>query len=293
MLRRAFVASLTALFAWLRRTRQLAHTVLNGAAGRGGVGDSRLAPPPVRNGTLVGFNVNSHSGEFSPTAVDVVIPGRGLSFAFVRQYRSGQSQDDGPLGKGWTFSYAKRLERAGQEILYHDGFGLVHRFTPEAGGTVYKAPPGLYAVLRVEATRALLLQRFGVSLLFQQPDAGGRLLALRDANGNGLNFKYGPDSVHVFDPLGREITITYTAGRVSQLSDHAGRVWQYSYNTDGCLVEVVRPAADESSAVTRIRYGYDAALRLASITDPKGQTFLETTYDQQGRVARQQHGAGS
>ena len=286
MLRRAFLTSLAALSAWWHRMIRLTQAAARQAA------QSSLQQAPARNGTLVGFSVNSHSGEFSPTAVDVVVPGRGPAFAFIRQYRSGRSGMAGPLGRGWTFTYAKRLERSGQEVLYHDGSGLVHRFSAEPGGIVYKAPPGLYAVLRIEAAGAMLLQRSGASFLFERPEAGGRLLATRDANGNAVRFKYAPDAVHVFDPLGREFVISNSGGRVSQLRDHVGRVWQYNYNSDGCLTEVVQPSADDASAPGRVRYTYDAEFRLLSITDPKGQTFLANTYDEQGRVARQQHGEG-
>jgi hypothetical protein len=42
-----------------------------------------------------------------------------------------------------------------------------------------------------------------------------------------------------------------------------------------------------------VQYAYDQYLRLVKITDPKGQTFLQNFYDEQGRVKKQQHGDGS
>jgi hypothetical protein len=90
--------------------------------------ERRFKQAPLRNESVVGAQVYSHSGEFSPRVFDIAVPGRGLSFQFVRKYRSALCEEAGPLGRGWTFSYAKRVEREGNDILYHDGFGRVHRF---------------------------------------------------------------------------------------------------------------------------------------------------------------------
>jgi hypothetical protein len=47
---------------------------------------------PLRNSSIVGMNVLSHSGEYAPVLQDWFIPCRGLSLAFVRSYRSALSQ---------------------------------------------------------------------------------------------------------------------------------------------------------------------------------------------------------
>jgi hypothetical protein len=42
---------------------------------------------PLRNASIVGASVYSHSGEFSPHVVDYGVPARGVSFQFARTYR--------------------------------------------------------------------------------------------------------------------------------------------------------------------------------------------------------------
>jgi YD repeat-containing protein len=252
---------------------------------------------PLRNESMAGDQVYSHSGEFSPQVVDVTIPGRGVSFQFIRKYSSSRHKEIDSLGHGWTFTYAKRLEREGKDILYHDGEGRIHRFTHQPGKNHYRSPDGLYAVLigeseKSEIEKFVLRQRFGTTYKFEEPADGGRLLAIEDRNGNALNFKYTKDALRVSDPLGHQITLTFHQHRVVRVQDHADRVWHYNYNEHDCLIEVIQPPTDDFPGGLSIQYGYDEAFRLTSVTDAKGQTFLRNSYDKQGRIERQDHGNG-
>src|SRR5882724_3103556 len=115
---------------------------------------------PVRNASLVGAQVNTHSVEYAPRVTDLALGARGGSFEFVRAYRSVKSDVIGPLGRGWTFCYAKRLELSGDDVLYHDGFGRVHRFQPNGSSAGFASPDGLYARLE-EARDSLVLRHRG------------------------------------------------------------------------------------------------------------------------------------
>lgn len=248
---------------------------------------------PVRNESVVGAQVYGHSGEFSPRVVDFELPGRGVSFQFVRKYRCVRSREAGSLGRGWTFAYAKRIERVDGGLLYYDGLGRTHRFARTPGRNDWVSPDGFYAVLAAENGKILLKQRFGGVFVFEEPGTGGRLLAIEDRNGNALEFGYAKEAIHAVDSLGRRITIALDRGRVVGVRDHAGRAWRYEYDRNGCLTEVIQPPTDRFPDGPRIRYGYDEGFRLASITDPNGRTFLRNFYDDQGRVARQEHGEGA
>jgi hypothetical protein len=162
-----------------------------------------LQQAPIRNESVIGAQVLSHSGEFSPQVVDFALPGRGFSFQFVRKYRSSLSQQLSPLGRGWTFTYAKYIESEGDDILYHDGFGRTHRFPRMLGKSEYISPDGFYAVLIDEDEKFLLRQRFGDVFVFAKPDNGGRLLAIEERNGNALQFSYGENTILATDSLGR------------------------------------------------------------------------------------------
>lgn len=131
------------------------------------------------------------------------MPGRGVSFQFVRKYRSAQHQEIGPLGWGWTFTYAKRLMPDGSDVLYHDGFWRVHRFAFSSVDGSFLSPDGFYAVLTAEQDRFLLRQRLGNLFVFAHPDSGGRLLAIEDRNGNAFRFEYQDNQILVTDPFER------------------------------------------------------------------------------------------
>ncbi len=271
---------------------------------------------PFRNSSIIGVNVYSHSGEFSPQFFDLTIPGRGLSFQFVRKYRSSNSAENNILGRGWDFNYGKWLESNDEDnniIIYHDGFGRNHQFDKLAGTNIYRSPNGIYSTLSQEgddSSKMLLKERFGTLFLFEKPakinhnvknnnhdgfsnHTQGRLLSIKDRNGNTIEFKYNNNVIRAIDSLGREITMTLDNNdRIIKLQDHANRIWYYNYNQDECLVETVQPTTREFPEGPRIKYAYDKQNRLKSITDPNGQTFLENYYDEEGRVSKQNYGEG-
>lgn len=247
---------------------------------------------PLRNASMVGSKVYSHSGEYSPRAVDFTLPSRGVSFEFTRKYRSRLADRIGALGRGWTFTYAKKLEQDEQGILYHDGMARVHRFTPVIGTNRFQSP-GFYAVLENEGSTIALKQRYGAVYRFERPEDGGRLLTIEDRNSNVLSFQHERDRMVITDPLHREVQLLFEDGLIRELHDHGGRVWSYHYNSQSCLTEIVLPPREDADGEVSIDFTYDADLRLATITDPKGQTFLRNTYDGQGRVVEQAHGNGT
>jgi YD repeat-containing protein len=247
---------------------------------------------PIRNASIIGVNVYSHSGEYSSTVQDFVLPGRGLSLGFSRTYRSARAADDESLGRGWYFDYDKRLLRQGKNVVYHDGAGRQHLFRGSIEDGIFESPVGFYS--RLSKTRAgwHLAQRGGTIFEFEEPAAGGRLLAIHDRNNNALTFRYQEEGIEIKDSLGAKTQITFERGRITGVVDPAGRRWRYRYDSQGCLIEHTQPATASFSRGTSTRYAYDSQFRLISITDPNGQRFLRNSYDSYGRVVRQRHGNG-
>ncbi|MBI5716982.1 MAG: RHS repeat protein [Burkholderiales bacterium] len=240
---------------------------------------------------MLGSSVFGHSGEFGPSRTDLSLPGRGLHFAFVRSYRSSLADRAGELGRGWTASIAKRVEAAGDDLLVHDGTGLAHRFAREGRG--FASPPGYYGIIAVEPGGIVLRHRYGVVTTFEAASRGGRIRSVADRHGNALTFAYGGDRIEILDTLERRIDVALAKGRIQEVRDHAGRIWTYRYDAEERLVEVVQPATRSAPARTLLRYGYDNANRLQSMTDAKGQTWLVVRYDDAGRVVEQTHGSGT
>lgn len=252
-----------------------------------------LPAAPLRNASVVGSQVYSHSGEFSPLVIDVEIPCRGLWFRFARKYRCENRNQIGPLGRGWTFSYAKRIDGSAQNLVYHDGEGRVYRFASDASLNKFVGPSGLYAAMTADENRILLRSRFGCTHEFASPLKGGRLQNVKDRNGNILRLDHEDGLVTVTDSFDRQTAISFKDGCVSQVRDPQGRVWNYIYDTNRCLIEVGGPRSSGGDSRSRVtKYSYDEHFRLISITDPRGQKYLQNSYDQDSRVIRQDHGSG-
>jgi uncharacterized protein DUF6531 len=250
-----------------------------------------MQQPPVRNVSIVAAFVFSHSGEFGAGSLDVRIPGRGRNLDLIRSYRSSLAESIGALGRGWSCNLAGRVEQDGNDVVYGDGTGSVHRFAHKKQGQ-YTPPPDLYAVLRESGRELVLEQRFGVRTAFQAPEQGGHILAITDRNGNELRFSYTADSVQIVDAVNRKTLVTVEDGLWRRVTDHAGRTWHFLYDANSLLVEVVRPATRD---FPQANFGH-LWLRRAPPTRHdhrrKGQTYLVNHYDKMGRVVRQTHGAG-
>src|SRR5262249_56491609 len=139
--------------------------------------------------SIVGASVYSHSGEFGAVARDLPIPGFAPAPELVRSSRSGLAYGIAELGRGWTCTLAQHVEPAGEDVLYHDGEGGLHRFA-RADGDAFATPDGLYAVLGATDDAIVLEQRYGVRRTFGPPEEGGRIVAVSDRNGNALRVAY-------------------------------------------------------------------------------------------------------
>jgi RHS repeat-associated protein len=239
-----------------------------------------------------------HSGEFTTAATDLFVGGRGLDFAFTRTYRS-QTVGSGPLGPGWDHGYNQWLrELPTGDVEYYDGRGRREVFILAEDGTL-EAPPGRFVELTRTSAGWILIGPHNDKLRF---DRWGRLVQIADAvkrsaeTGNEMTFAYDWPSrlVRIEDSLGRRYHLEYDeAGRLTAVSDFTGRKVTYGYDAAGRLTTVTSPAVTIGESVfpagLTTTYGYatpvgDLAGRLnsrdnlTSITDPKGQKWLELTY---------------
>lgn len=82
--------------------------------------------------------------------------------------------------------------------------------------------------------------------------------------------------------VGQSVSFTWTAGRVTQVTDPAGRIWNYAYATNGMLVQVTSPGASPNIRT----YHYEDAnpTRLTGISI-NGQRYSTYAYYSDGRVS--------
>ncbi len=236
--------------------------------------------------------VNAGTGNLHLTRTVCEIPATPLvGFRFALTYNSLKADDDGPVGYGWTHSWAMEatLGATSASVTFPDGH--VQRFERGQAGDPWTPAGG--------ATDTVLEDTGSGGILLHIP--GGLRLEF-DASGNLLSLSGGP---------GDTMTVTHTATRVDHVTDPGGRQFDFTYDVSGRLT-AVRCAAVSGSDLAAL--SYDAAGNLVTITDPlghswqftydgshrlltakdrRGGTVLTVTYDAQGRAASETDALGN
>ncbi len=237
-----------------------------------------------------------HSGEAYHVETDLFLGGRGMDFAFTRTYRSRTGLPTA-MGHNWTHSYDIHMAFPQSEVVLYDGHGRIDRLTQQSDGT-YGAP-GHFSSGEFNADgRFVLTFGDGGSWRFVPTDPvlpeAGKIDRIEDRHGNAMTFAY--------DGLGRLILITDTlghvqalsydgSGRITSLTDFDGRVVAYQYDGAGNLISVTgppvvgTPTGNDFPLGKTTTYLYSSGYaddrlnhNLLSITDPKGQSWLELEY---------------
>lgn len=261
-----------------------------------------------------GWSILPATGELQLQVCDVVVPGVGLDFAFVRTYRSRTGRTT-PMGHNWDHSYNLYIEAEGDDVAVCDGTGRRDVLFRQADGT-FSRDEFFWQGRWDDASGDFILEFPGKGFWqfyhFNVRPVGGRIARIADANGNEMRFNYDLQArlSEVVDTLGRTFVFEYTPdGFLRSLRDFTGRRWVYTYHSDrsvgggpGDLASVTTPPvlaegfdpanpdptglipnhfpAGKTTSYTYTKGAPDDRLNhnLTSITDPKGQTWLQATY---------------
>jgi len=285
------------------------------AGGGGGDPGGKPKSDPGNDGEPVYLK----SGEFVYSATDMTLRCRGIDIVIERTYRS-QSSFNGQFGYGWCMSYYWRIKREtnGNAMLV-DGTGFRREFAFDSTTGSFSKAAGSFDTLANDGTGGFILTRgYGIRFFF---DANGCLSQIATRHGNTLTFVYasGPGGkavtceikgvspyfvreqtkgliamdyrlVAIQDPVGRRVAFAYDAdGRVTTITDWGGRTVTYTYDDQNNLTAAAKPG------LASTKYGYDPANKhnLTSITDPSGQKYLETVYNDSDKVTSQKYGQGT
>jgi RHS repeat-associated protein len=195
---------------------------------------------------------NVASGGLQVTSTGLSLPGAQLPFHLNFWYNSpatGASNDPGTIAPGWTDSLSARLVQNGDgSVTYFEPDGSTSTFTPD-GSNGYNRPGGLNASLD-------MVSGGGWTLTWHSAGTSNAQGEVDTFNSSGQLTKQAAAS-------GEAITITYTSGQPSQVTDTEGRVINLTYNSSSDLTEV-----DDTATGRTWPIGYDASGYLNSITDP-------------------------
>jgi YD repeat-containing protein len=247
------------------------------------------------------FTVQPFNGELQVLVTDLQVPGRGLHFDFKRTYRSRTGQPT-TMGNNWDHCYNIHIEPDGNNMVVYDGTGRRDLYLGQTNGTFSRPEffnQGVFSnnvfVLSFADTSRWEFNPFDGSV------KSGKIARMLDRNGNIMLFSYDTQGrlATIVDPLNRTNRLAYnSAGLIQSLMDFSGRTVSYNYynladtnGSDGDLKSVTTlpivgtPNTNDFpiGKMTVYTYSRDAAderlnHNLRSITDPRGQTWLQVQY---------------
>ena len=237
--------------------------------------------------------IDISTGNFWHTFDSLSVPGRGSPLDLSETYNSLTATTDGPLGHGWTHSYAMSLSigtgntpvtvnRENGATLTFDLVGGAYVAPSHDQGSLTHNGDGTWTFTCKEHTAFTF-------------NSTGQLTAIADLNGYTTTLAYTSGKLAtVTDPAGRTLTFAYTGSLVSSVTDTASPTRQVQFGYDGN--DNLTSITDVAGGVTT--FSYDSSHRLTQMLDPNQQSatpkhYLTNVYDPtSGQVTSQTDFAG-
>lgn len=272
---------------------------------------------PQTNLTLVTVNGDLKPGRITTSVIDLVVPAKGLPISIKRTYDSLNSGRSLDFGFGWSLDTAVDIEISPSHdvTLTLTGQRRTFNFTPQIPSPLfgfiatpaYTAEPGVFG--RLEETGDNCGGAFFISQgIFFCPFSTQTYQAtgFRYTNANGTKYTIGADGTlqSIQDINGNTITVTAKGissstglnvpfqrdalGRITQITDPLGKVYQYAYDGTGNLASVTYPALTAPTT-----YTYDSTHRLTGGMDPNNNPLPTKVLDANGRLASETDALGN
>ncbi len=179
---------------------------------------------------------------FTPRTVESVIdaaaPSPGIPLTFGRTYPGGYTSYQGPFGFGWVHTYDLQLERFGDgNYGVRNGDAYILLYLKQADGTFQSETGDSNLTINVDGTSVIRMKN-GSALTF---NTNKRPVTISDLNGNQVTLVYiGSQLTGIRHTDGDQFTLEYgTNGRITRITDQAGKQTVYSYSPDSTLLTSV------------------------------------------------------
>ena len=240
---------------------------------------------------------------------------------FTRYYHSNDFVSAATIGAQWRHNYDRKIA-AFEDTVSHlayvtRGDGAQYQFALQNG--VWQ-PQGDVTDRLVHVTDAggnpVGWQLFTTAEEIETYDVAGKLISIALRTGSLITLTYSDAAtpaavapaagllISVTDPFGRQLNFTYDSlSRVKQMTDPAGNVFAYGYDTNENLVSVSYPDLTAGDPLDNPKRTYlyneqahssnTAQLHaLTGIVDENNQRFATYNYDSQGRAISSEHAGG-
>ena len=229
--------------------------------------------------------VNVATGNLVLQDRDDVLVGRGITVNTVRTYNSQGVLNDASNSSNWNVGAfgqsvvpSGTIATAGSTLTRTDRDGARAVYTWDAIRNLYVSATGAGAfnTIAYDGNTSSFTWTDGTSGVSEryQATGAGRLLSASDASGNTISYAYNAN------------------GTVQSVTDANGEVTFYDY--DGTNLTQIREVTADKAMLTRVRYTYDSANRLSSVSvdlTPEDNSIADgkvytTTYTYDGTSTR-------
>ena len=226
-----------------------------------------------------GDPVDPITGSFTAEQTDFILPDIVGEFRLMRRHESLKRHERQLLGDRWLSSIGMRLEVQGDRAVMLKEDLYEEHFERTAEGWVNCWGGTQAYVLREDGAGYKITENAGgKTYCYNQ---GGCLTAVIDPHGNRMEITYcGTTIQRLTLASGQYLDFFYAAGKVSKITDRAGRSVRYEYDGE-YLTAVTYPNGGT------MRYEYDHFGMIVSVTDQNGIRYLKNSYDEKGRVTKQ------
>ncbi|HEX8597161.1 MAG TPA: SBBP repeat-containing protein [Chloroflexia bacterium] len=271
------------------------------------------SPSQIPTTLEAGDGVNTATGNYCYSSLELSIPGRGVPINFAVAYSSDMAAQAGPLGYGWTHSYNMYVQRdSANNYLVYEENGNVVTFD-----SFFQSDWRVLATLSYNSTTleyTFTRMHGQVRYIFKEVGSGGtkaiKLVRILDRNNYVTTLTYDTKVrlSRVTEPNGRYLEFTYvvsTNSITSQLVDyvreslpattngfpHTNRTVDFSY-----VSNELRGLLDVGGHTTDFDYGTTGDHFLRGVTETRNGArtrVLTNTYDPTSkRVVQQSYPAG-
>lgn len=215
-------------------------------------------------------------------------------FEFGLDYSSTFSANaTSSVGNGWSHAWSPTIEESADRQI------ATVRWSPTRVNTytyVQAQARAYYTCAEDGGSTAILSRNADGSMSITEPDltqylfsAGGTprtLQSVSNPRGQKITFTQGSYGVtQASEPIsGALLNFTYTNGKITGISDNAGRTVALAYNAGGLLTSITDPDGKT------VQYGYNADKKMVTVTAADGTVIYRNTYDALGRVVSQDDG---
>ncbi len=237
-----------------------------------------------RAGTV---HVNDYNGNLILVSPTLVLGGSRMPVSLNHVFNSNDRDVDIGYGNGFRLNYHQTIKKVtigGTDYYRHtDGDGTVHYFYYDSKKKAWKDESGLEFTLTVNpgADEAFVIKdKEDNELVFT---SSGYLVKVRDKNDNTLAITYGSGRItKITDGAGRVTTLTYlkdSAGKatnLSQVKTPSGQTITFAYTANGTMTDLTSVTDIDGAKVT---YTFDSRGNLASAANADGYQVKYAYYN--------------